>query len=58
MGVRVTNIKDDFYNEDIGKPIRIATGLQTISTNISKDYNERVNFAQGGVLTVRVVENV
>ena len=56
MGVRVTNIKDDFYNEDIGKPIRIATGLQTISTNVSKDYNERVNFARGGVLTVRVRE--
>ena len=52
----MSNIKDDFYNEDIGRPARIATGLQTISTNVSKDYNERINFARGGVLTVRVRE--
>ena len=50
----MSNIKDDFYNEDVGRPVMTATGLQTISTNISKDYNERVNFARGGVLTVRV----
>jgi len=52
----MSNIKDDFYNEDIGRPKLTATGLQTISKSISNDYCERVNFARGGVFTVKVKE--
>ena len=50
----MTNIKDDFYNEDTNKPKRRLTGLERICALTSDTYGERWNFVCGGVQTVKV----
>ena len=49
----MTNIKDDWYDEDRGRPVLTPSGMQIIATEISNDYRERWNFAHGGVETVK-----